>query len=73
MYSPEANRLEVLVLAVFADLVRAYFNKLGLALAAAGSDLAGEVLPFELILMNKLWDLKEESLISFLKQNNFQI
>ena len=32
------------LLVVLADLVRAYFNKLGLALAAAGSDLAGDVL-----------------------------
>lgn len=48
--SPEADLLEFLVLTVFADLVRATFNKLGLALAAADSDLAGDVLTLELMM-----------------------
>ena len=43
-------RLDVLVLEVWADLVRAYFNRLGLALAPDTSDLEGEdLLRFELI------------------------
>ena len=42
---------EARVLADLADLVRADLYKLGLALAAEGSDLAGDVLPLDLELI----------------------